>query len=114
MSDKPAITSQPSTMGETITVYEPVNKDPIDQLNNVLSAIDDVKKQGAPAQNYVNAFDPKSDDYHVQTGNASVTQVESIRSMFSTGPEIRESDLPLSPVVIGIGLVIGFLLLKGK
>lgn len=112
MSDKPDL-EKFDTAG-AITVYEPPMKNPVDQLNSVLEAIDDAKRAPAHAQNYVSAFDPKSDDYHVQTDNANVTQTESLRSLFSTGPEIRESDLPLSPLVVGIGLVIVFLILKGK
>lgn len=87
----------PAAPEGAIKVFEPAMKDPADQLQYTLDQIEALKA-GQAAENYAGAFDPKSDQWFVQTGNANVTQVESLSSIFSTAPEIRD-DGPCWPCV---------------
>jgi len=79
----------PGAPAGAIKVFEPAMKDPADQLQYTLDQIEALK-QGPSAEGYAGAFDPKSDQWFVQTGNANVTQVESLSGIFSTPPEIRD------------------------
>lgn len=99
-----------SIPADAIKVFEPTNKDPVDQLTTLVTQYEDMKKQGAPAANYAGAFDPKSDQFFVQTGNANVTQTEDLRSLFSTSPEILEEGPSISAIVLWLG--VGFLAYK--
>lgn len=56
-----------------------------------------------PATNYAQAFDPNHDMVSVNTGNASVTQLENLSAIASTVPEMPTD---FSPVFLGIGALI--------
>lgn len=47
---------------------------------------------GAPPSNYVDAFDPTNPRISVDTGNATMTQIEDLRSLISTPPQIIKPD----------------------
>lgn len=96
---------------DAIKVFEPVLKDPIDQVTALVQEYEDKKNQGASSSDYVGAFDPKSDQYHVQTGNANVTQLEDLRAMFSGGPEISSEGGPSLPAIL-LWFGVGFLAFK--
>lgn len=88
----------PGAPAGAIKLYEPPMKDAADQLQYTLDQIEALKN-GPTADGYAGAFDPKSDQWFVQTGNANVTQVESLSSIFSTAPEIRD-DGPCLPCIL--------------
>jgi len=117
MSDKPKLDEVTYQVApDAIKAFEPANKDPIDQINTLVSQYEDMQKQGAAPADYVGAFDQNSDQFHVQTGNANVTQMDSLRNMFSTPPEIRDDGPQVLPILVwlGIGFLAYKLFMRGK
>lgn len=117
MSDKPKLDEVTYQVApDAIKVFEPSNKDPVDQINTLVSQYEDMQKQGAAPENYVGAFDSSTDQFHVQTGNANVIELDSLRNMFSTAPELRDDGPQLIPVLVwlGIGFLAYKLFMRGK
>ena len=104
------------TFAQGKQIEHPAMKDPNDQLEYINQQIADLQKQPSP-EAYVSAFDSKSDDYHVNTGRAEVAELDSLRNMLSTPPEVRPEDYPTDYeglLYIGLALGLAFYLLKGK
>ncbi len=96
----------PEIPKDAIKVFEPTLKDPMDQLNHTLERIDELNKPAAPSENYVGAFSPESDQWQVDTGNSSVTQTESLRNLFSTGPELAEENGDVTSLLLWAGIIV--------
>lgn len=98
-------------------IFQPVMKDPADQLADIQRRIDDIKNQTGQPESYVSAFQSGTDDFHVATGNAFVEESDSLRNLLSTPPTIRETDLQTDwtgLLYIGLALGLGFYFFKGK
>lgn len=107
MSEKNIVTTQ----NDGIRVFEPALKNADDQLQSLITRIEEIKNPSASPENYVGAFSHDTDQVFVQTGNANVTQVENLSAMLSPAPEVK-SDNTLF-YLIGFGLV-AFLIFKGR
>jgi len=96
-----------------IKIFQPVMKDPTDQLVYTLEQIEAAKSLGPSADNYVGAFSHDTDQFFVDTGNANVKQIESLSSVFSTAPEAPSEGMgDVLILVLALGIV--YYYLKGK
>lgn len=101
----------------SIKVFEPAMKDPNDQLVYALEqieAIHGVPTAPASAGTYADAFSPTGSLWSVNTGNASVRQVEDLKDMMSTPPEIDRSPIDWVSIAAIIAAVVVFLNLKRR
>lgn len=90
-----------------------ITPDP-DQTNYVstqIHSIDDVNSSVPPApENLAKAFDPSSEMYSVNTGNANVRQLEDLKSVFSDSPQILPA--PPDDFKYLVGAILVFLIFK--
>lgn len=103
--------------GGTLKIFQPVMKDPGDQLGYILNQIQAIQNPTQPTlEDYHQMADPSNPFVNVSSGRAEVTIMENMQAANSTTPVLPKDDSGRTLLLAGIGLVsiVYFLFLKGR
>ena len=110
---KEDLSGQPTDPAGAVKVFEPVSKNPDDQMVAVLEQIQALKAPSA--EDYQKMVDPSNPFVSVFTGRAEVTQSENALAINSPTPLFPKKDTFPAELLAAVGVfaLVYFLYLKG-